>query len=87
MSEHDGETAVLDFLRASFARQDEQHDRTRRILLDHTERLTRLESTLVGVRRDNADLYGHVIALTHRLDGVADRLDRIERRLGLVDAS
>lgn len=78
-------TEILDFLRFSFARQDEQHEKTRRQLQEHTERLGRMETTLAGVRRDNADAYGHMVALSQRLDAIGERIDRIERRLGIAE--
>lgn len=72
-------TEVLDFLRVQFARQDEQHAKTRQILLDLTQRIGVLE-TLV------ATMQGSMAHLSVRLDRVDTRFDRVERRLELSDA-
>ena len=84
MSEQNAE--VLDFLRAQFARMDNHFDKVERQLKEHADRLANIETVLVAIRRDNADVFGQVITLGHRLDGMSDRLDRIERRLDLVGA-
>jgi hypothetical protein len=77
---------VLDFLRSRFARMDERFDKIERVLQEHTDRLARIETTLVGVRRDTADLYAYAVSLSQRMDGLNERLDRIERRMGLTEA-
>ena len=83
MSEQTGE--ILDFLRFNFARQDDQHEKTHRQMMENTARLGRMETTMAGVRRDNADTYGHIVALSQRLDVISERIDRIERRLGIAE--
>ena len=50
------------------------------------QRLTSLESALAGLRRDNVNLYGDVIDQQSRYDRLVERVERIERRLGLADA-
>jgi hypothetical protein len=50
------------------------------------EQFSRVHAEIAGVRRDNADVYGHIVLLGQRLDAMSDRLDRIERRLDLSDA-
>ncbi len=65
MSEQNSET--LDFLRASFAPQDEQHEKTCRALQEHPERLGHLETGMAAMRRDIADVYGHMAGLSHRM--------------------
>jgi len=46
------------------------------------QRLTSLETSVAGLRRDNAHPYGDVIDQQSRYDRLAKR---IERRLGLAD--
>jgi chromosome segregation ATPase len=77
---------VLDYLRAQFGRQDEQHDKTRRQLHEHISRFNRMETAIAALRRDAADGYGQIVALGQRLDEINERLDCIERRLDLADA-
>lgn len=50
------------------------------------QRLTSLEAAVVGLRRDNANLYGDVIDQQARYDRLAERVERIERRLDLADS-
>jgi septal ring factor EnvC (AmiA/AmiB activator) len=49
------------------------------------QRLTSLETAVAGLRRDNANLYGDVIDQQSRYDRLAERVERIEHRLGLAD--
>ncbi|MGQ0621511.1 MAG: hypothetical protein ACT4QA_16585 [Panacagrimonas sp.] len=52
---------------------------------DHGHRLTRIEASIAGVRREqalDAEAVAHVEA---RFDRMTDRIDRIERRLDLVE--
>ncbi|MER2527518.1 MAG: hypothetical protein ABTR07_06290 [Candidatus Competibacter denitrificans] len=49
------------------------------------QRLTSLEAAVAGLRRDNANLYGDVIDQHARYDRLAERIERIERRLDLAD--
>jgi len=48
-------------------------------------RLARLEREMAGTRRDIANLHDDWVGLSHRIDGFATRLDRLEPRLGLVE--
>jgi len=48
------------------------------------QRLTSLEA-VAGLRRDNANLYGDMADQHARYDRLAERVDRIERRLDLRD--
>jgi septal ring factor EnvC (AmiA/AmiB activator) len=50
------------------------------------QRLTSLETAVAGLRRDNANLYSDVIDQQSRYDRLAERVERIEHRLGLADA-
>jgi predicted nuclease with TOPRIM domain len=50
------------------------------------QRLTSLETAVAGLRRDNVNLYGDVIDQQSRYDRLVERVERIERRLGLADA-
>ena len=47
------------------------------------QRLTSLETAVAGLRRDNANLYSNVIDQQARYDRLAERVERIERRLDL----
>ncbi len=49
------------------------------------QRLTSLEAAVVGLRRDNANLYGDVIDQQARYDRLVERVERIERRLDLAE--
>ena len=49
------------------------------------QRLTSLETATAGLRRDNANLYGDVIDQQKRYDRLAERVERIERRLDLAE--
>jgi predicted nuclease with TOPRIM domain len=50
------------------------------------QRLTRLEGAVAGLRRDSANLYGDIADQHARYDHLAERVERIECRLGLMDA-
>ena len=47
-------------------------------------RLTSVENTVASVKRDIGDLYTEVAGQNLRHDRMADRIERIERRLELV---
>ncbi len=55
-------------------------------LADHGQRLSRIELGLAGVRRDPAHDAERVAHVQWRLDQVFERLDRIDKRLGLIEA-
>lgn len=67
-------------------RLDEKLDRVIQIQGDHGSRLTRLELGLAGVRRDQAQDAERVAHVEARIDQVFERLDRIDKRLGLIEA-
>ena len=48
-------------------------------------RLSSLETTVAGMRRDLAHIYGDVVEGHTRMDQMTARIDRIERRLDLRD--
>jgi predicted nuclease with TOPRIM domain len=48
------------------------------------QRLTSLEAGMAALRRDNANLYGDVADQHARYDRLADRVERLERRLDIV---
>ncbi len=73
---------VLEILRAMRA----DMARTNEILTEYGHRLARIELSLAGVSRDQANDAESIAHLGLRFDRVDDRLDRIERRLGLIDA-
>jgi len=58
----------------------EMHDEFRDVKL----RLGSVESAVVAVRRDAADQMGDVVRQQLRIDQLAERLERIERRLELT---
>lgn len=47
------------------------------------QRLTSLEAAVAGLRRDSAHLYGDMADQHARYDRLAERVERIERRLDL----
>jgi septal ring factor EnvC (AmiA/AmiB activator) len=48
------------------------------------QRLTSLEAGVAALRRDNANLYGDVSEQHARYDRLADRIERLERRLDIA---
>ncbi|MCB8874214.1 hypothetical protein [Acidisoma silvae] len=73
---------VLELLRAIRA----ENARTNEILTEHGHRLARIEIGMAGLRRDQASDAEAVALMGLRFDRVDERLDRIERRLGLIEA-
>jgi chromosome segregation ATPase len=73
---------ILEHLRGLRAEIASVKDDTREI----KSRLVIVEAGIAGLRRDAGD-YSATIADQHRrYDRITDRLDRIEQRLGLVEA-
>ncbi|MBK8183550.1 MAG: hypothetical protein IPK63_11985 [Candidatus Competibacteraceae bacterium] len=70
---------TLEHLRAIRAKQDEQGEQLGRI----ESRLSSLETTVAGMRRDLAHMYGDVVEGHTRMDQLTARIERIERRLEL----
>jgi len=60
--------------------RSEMHDEFRDVKL----RLGSVETAVVAIRRDTADQMGDAVRQQLRIDQLADRLDRIERRLELT---
>jgi hypothetical protein len=58
-----------------------------RVLDEHTLRLGRIEREMASCRQDMANLHHDFAGQSVRIDTVGDRLSRIERRIGLIDAS
>lgn len=75
------ESLVLEHLRAIRSEQDKHTDRFERI----DSRLGNLETTVAGLRRDLAHLYGEMVEQHVHTDQLVSRIDRIERRLELQD--
>jgi uncharacterized coiled-coil protein SlyX len=73
------ESLVLEHLRAIRATQADHGERFSRI----ESRLSNLEVTVAGMRRDLAHMYGEVVEQHASYDRLAARIDRIERRLEL----
>jgi len=63
------------------ALRTEMHDEFRDVKL----RLGSVESAVVAVRRDSTDQMGDAVRQQLRIDQLADRLERIERRLELAN--
>jgi hypothetical protein len=55
------------------------------VLREQGHRLGRIETGLAGLRRDQADDAAGVAEMGQRLDRLAEKVDRIERRLDLSD--
>ena len=73
------ENLILEHLRAIRADISGIKDDVREI----KQRLTSLEAAVAGLRRDNANLYGDMADHHTRYDRLAERMERIERRLDL----
>lgn len=74
------DSLILEHLRAvrgdmAVIREDTRETRTR---------VTSLEGTLAGIKRDVADLYGEVAALHLSFDRLAARFEQVEKRLDLI---
>lgn len=54
-------------------------------LKDHTSRFGRIEIALARVGREQADLYTEQVDDRRIIDGIKERLERIERRLDLTE--
>ena len=59
--------------------------RTNDTLSDVVQRLSRIELSLAGLRRDQGVDAERIAHFEVRFDRVDERLDRIERRLGLIE--
>jgi predicted TIM-barrel enzyme len=53
---------------------------------EHGHRLTRIESSLASMRRDQANDAEAIALSSARTDRLSDRIGRIERRLEIADA-
>jgi hypothetical protein len=73
---------VLEHLRAIRADLTEMRDMQR----EHGLRLTRIETAVVGLRRDQAADAETVVHFETRLDRLRDDVERIKRRLDIQDA-
>lgn len=74
---------VLEHLRAIRSDLAAVRDDTREI----KTRLAIVESGVAGLRRDNGDFASSIAAQHLSYDRLADRVERIEQRLNLADAS
>jgi tetrahydromethanopterin S-methyltransferase subunit G len=78
------ENLVLEHLRALrnevAGLRTEMHEEFREVKL----RLGSVETAVVAVRRDSADQMGDVVRQQLRIDQLAERLDRLERRMELA---
>ncbi|HEY2538232.1 MAG TPA: hypothetical protein VGI28_01840 [Stellaceae bacterium] len=73
---------ILDFLKERFNRIDSQLAELRRDVREQGQRITRLEQQMAQM---SASEQGHYAVIMERLDHLGERIDRIERRLDLVD--
>jgi uncharacterized coiled-coil protein SlyX len=72
-------SVTIEHLRAIRATQADHGERFGRI----ESRLSNLEVTVAGMRRDLAHMYGEVVEQHASYDRLASRIDRLERRLEL----
>lgn len=77
------ENILLELLKRIQAEQTASRDRDKEIL----SRLSHIETGLSRISRDQSLNYGEIVEDRHVVDGLKDRLDRIERRLDLRDSS
>ena len=77
------ENLVLEHLRHIRNRIDRVAD----TVDDIKSRLTSLEITTAGIRRDLAYMYGDIVEQHARVDQLTARIERIERRLDLTNTS
>lgn len=73
---------ILDFLKERFNRVDKQLAELRHDVREHGSRISHLERQMAQF---SASEQGHYAMIMERLDHMGDRLDRIERRLDLVE--
>lgn len=76
------ENILLELLKRIQAEQTASRDRDKEIL----SRLSHIETGLSRISRDQSLNYGEIVEDRHVVDGLKDRLDRIERRLDLRDS-
>jgi ubiquinone biosynthesis protein UbiJ len=76
---------VLDYLRHQFARMDERFDRLERYQREMLARFARLDTGHARLRQDQGSDAETVAHVQVQIDQVNDRIDRIERRLGLIE--
>jgi hypothetical protein len=60
-------------------------DATRDAVRDLTRRVARVESGVAKLIHESADHIDTAVEQEHRIDGLAQRIERIERRLQLVE--
>lgn len=73
---------ILDFLRERFNRVDTAISEMRRDIREHGQRISHLEQQMAQF---SASEQGHYAVIMERLNHLGMRLDRIERRLDLVE--
>ena len=77
----ESDNLVLEMLRAIRAKQDRHDERFDEII----QRLGRLEVSIAGLRRDAAHGEETQVEQEARMDRLARRIERIEKRLELTD--
>ena len=78
-------TEVLDYLRAQFARMDSRFDQMDRLQREALRRLARGEAGQARLRQDQGSDAETVAEVQVAVDQMSERIDRIERRLGLIE--
>lgn len=76
------ETQVLDYLREQFGRLHARLDEMNSTVREHGRRISHLEQQMAQL---SASLQDHYAIVMLRLDHFSERLERIERRLQLVE--
>ncbi|MDA8349111.1 MAG: hypothetical protein M0038_09985 [Pseudomonadota bacterium] len=77
----ESDNLVLEMLRAIRAKQDRHDERFDELM----QRLGRIEASIVGLRRDSAHAEETQVEQEARMDRLARRIERIEKRLELTD--
>ncbi len=77
---------IIDLTRERFNRVDAKLDRILSALETATGRIASLEEQVALQRRESNLLREDFIRLEHRIDGMDQRLAKIEKRLDLVNA-
>ena len=73
---------IIDFLKERFNRLDQKLVEMQREIREQGQRITRLEQQMAQL---SATEQGHYATIMERLDHLGERIERIERRLDLVE--
>ena len=81
----DVENVVLEHLRGLRNQVESLHNEMRGEFRDVKQRLSHLETITVGLKRDGVELLSENTRQQHELDRLKDRIERIEKRLELIE--